>query len=221
MANACFATALGLGALVLALPVAAEDLRPPEPGFTISFRYAATHGKALAEDTIRVVKVEGVRSVAEVERASAPPVRYTLHSYRVWYSERIVQAGGTVFQDSPTAVIDEFAVLKPGVVRNFSAKLRYEADPAVATLPGGRPNRSGSTDLEMTYAVERRERVTVPAGEFDTFVLARSQILPNGRRDTTRIWFAPSVRWWVKIENTAGMPEGGKMTGEAIAIGRR
>jgi hypothetical protein len=204
--------------LVLAAPAAAQELLPPQPGFTIKFRYSSTHGTALADDTIRVVRVEGVRSTAEVERASTPPLRYTLHSYRVWYSERIDQPGGTVFQDSPTGVIDEFAVLKPGLVRNFSAKLRYEADPAVAKQADGRPNRSGSTDLEMTYAVERAERVTVPAGAFDTFVLARSQILPGGRRDTTRIWYAPALRWWVKIENTTGLPEGGKMTGEAIEI---
>lgn len=202
------------------IAAAAEELLPPTPGLVVKMRYSATHGAALPDDTIRIVKVDGVRSIAEVERASAPPQRYTLHSYRVWYSERIVQSGGTVFQDSPTAVIDEFAILKPGLVRNFSAKLRYEADPAVPKQANGRPNQSGNTDLEMTYAVERAERVSVPAGEFDTFVLARSQILPSGRRDTTRIWFAPALRWWVKIENTAGMPEGGKMTGEAIEIKR-
>ncbi len=215
------------GVLILSvsgLPAAAQELIPPPPGMTVTYRQTASVGTPPADTTFRVVAVDGVRSTAEVERATLPPERYTLHSYRVWYSERIVQSGGTLHQESPTGIIDEFAVLKPGLVRTFPAKLRYVANEAVPTLPGGRRNLSTNSDLDMTYAVERAERVSVPAGEFDTFVLMRTQAYTGGgtvtRRDTTRIWYAPELRWWVKIETSstaAGVPV---ITGVAIAIKR-
>jgi hypothetical protein len=204
---------------------AAQELSPPQPGFAITFRYSATKGAAPGDDTFRVVAVDGPRSTAEVDRAGTPPSRYTLHSYRLWYSERIVQPLGTLFQDSPTEIIDEFAVLKPGMVRAFPAKLRFEADPAVPTLPNGQPNRSYAFDLDMTYAVERTERVSVPAGDFDSFVLLRTQAIANAsghvfRRDVSRIWYAPALRWWVKIEQSSSALPDATTTGVAIEIRR-
>lgn len=207
-----------------AAPAAAQELLPPQPGLSVTYRQSASQGAAPADTTFRVVAVDGLRSTAEVQRATMPPEGYTLHSYRVWYSERIVQLSGTLHQESPTGIIDEFAVLKPGLVRTFPAKLRYIANAAVPALPGGAPNRSTNNDLDMTYAVERAERVSVPAGEFDTFVLMRTQAYTGGgtvtRRDTTRIWYAPELRWWVKIETSstaAGVPV---ITGVAIDIKR-
>ena len=218
------AWALALGLSGGSLPAGAQELLPPQPGFTITYRQTSSQGEAPPDNTFRVVAVDGLRSTAEVERASLPPDRYTLHSYRVWYSERVVQPHGTLHQESPTALIDEFATLKAGLVRTFPAKLRYEANPSVPTLANGQPNSSSSFELDMTYAVERAERVRVPAGEFDTFVLARIQAFSGGgtvvRRDTSRIWYAPELRWWVKIETSstaAGVPV---ITGVAIAIKR-
>lgn len=207
------------------LPAAAQQLLPPQPGLTIKFRYSTTKGTAPGDDTFRVVARDAVRSTAEVERAGTPPSRYTLHSYRLWYSERVVQAAGTLHQESPTGIVDEFAILKPGMVRTFPAKLRYEANPAVPTLPNGQANRSYAFDLDMTYAVERSERVRVPAGEFDSYVLARTQALADAsgrttRRDVTRIWYAPAVRWWVKIEQSSTAAPDVTNSGVAIEIKR-
>ncbi|MBL8663005.1 MAG: hypothetical protein JNM29_09275 [Candidatus Odyssella sp.] len=205
-------------------PAAAQELLPPQPGLVVVYRHAANQGEAPPDNTFRVVAVDGLRSTAEVERATEPRERYTLHSYRVWYSERIVQPRGTLHQDSPTGIVDEFALLKPGLVRVFPAKLRYEADPAQPVLPNGQLNRSTVSDLDMTYAVERAERVGVPAGEFDTFVLARTQVFGAGgtvaRRDVTRIWYAPELRWWVKIETSSSAAGAPLITGVAISIRR-
>jgi hypothetical protein len=204
--------------------VLAQELLPPQPGFTIKFRNTASQGDAPVNNTFRVVSVDGLRTVTEVERAATPPERYTLHSYRVWYSERVVQPHGTLHQESPTALIDELAPLKTGSVRTFPAKLRFEANPAVPTLANGQPNRSNSIDLDMTYAVERAERVSVPAGEFEAFVLARTQAFTDGgtvsRRDTTRIWYAPALHFWVKIESESSAPGAAKITGIAVEIAR-
>lgn len=204
---------------------AAQELSPPQPGFTIKFRYTATQGAAPGDDTFRVVAVDGPRSTAEVERAGSPPTRYTLHSYRLWYSERIVHQHGTLLQESPTGIIDEFAVLKTGMVRSFPAKLRFEANAALPTLPNGQPNRPYAFDLDMSYAVERTERVKVPADEFDTFVLLRTQAFADAagrviRRDVSRIWYAPALRWWVKIEQSSSALAGVTTTGVAIEINR-
>ncbi len=202
----------------------AQELLPPQPGLSVTYRQTASVGEAPADTTFRVVAIEGLRTTAEVQRATLPPERYTLHSYRVWYSERVVQPSGTLHQESPTGIIDDFAVLKPGLVRTFPAKLRYVANAAVPTLPGGQPNRSRDNDLDMTYAVERAERVSVPAGEFDTFVLMRTQAFTGGgtvsRRDTTRIWYAPELRWWVKIETSSTAAGAPVITGVAIDIKR-
>jgi hypothetical protein len=204
---------------------AAQELSPPAPGFTIKFRYTATTGRAPGDDTFRIVAVHGPRSMAEVERADTPPSRYTLHSYRLWYSERVIQPFGTLHQESPTGIIDEFAVLKPGMVRSFPAKLRYEANPALPTMPNGQPNRSYAFDLDMSYAVERAERVSVPAGDFDSFVLLRTQAFADSsgrisRRDLSRIWYAPALRWWVKIEQSSSTIPGLTSTGVAIEVRR-
>jgi hypothetical protein len=219
--------AWALASFLITAPAGAQELLPPPPGLSVTFRFTATHGAAQPESTFRVVAVDGYRTTAEVDRATNPPERYTLHSYRVWYSERVVQPHGTLFQDSPTRLVDEFALLKPGTVRVFPAKLRYEANPAMPTLANGQPNRSNSFDLDMTYEVERAERVSVPAGEFDTFVLARTQAFsapagtaPAPRRDVTRIWYAPALRWWVKIENESTAPGAPKATGVAVEIKR-
>lgn len=224
MGRRAFAGILLLAALGAPLPAAAQELLPPQPGLVVVYRYTSSQGEPPPNNTFSVVAVDGLRSTTEVERATLPPERYTLHSYRVWYSERIVQRHGTLHQDSPTGIVDEFAVLKPGLVRAFPAKLRFDADPAHPTLANGQPNRSRDNDLDMTYAVERAERVSVPAGEFDTFVLSRTQAFSGGgsvtRRDITRIWYAPELRWWVKIETSssaAGVPVIG---GDAISIKR-
>jgi len=217
-------TAAGLALAVLAAPTVAQgqELAPPQPGFTITYRNTVSQGEPIPDNTFRVVAIDGMRSTAEVERATTPPQRYTLHSYRVWYSERVVQPHGTLHQESPTGLIDEFAPLKPGTTRVFPAKLRFEANPSVPTLANGQPNRSNSFELDMTYTVERAERVSVPAGEFDTFVLARTQAFTDRgtvtRRDTTRIWYAPALRWWVKIETESTAPGTPRTTGVAIAI---
>lgn len=219
------ASLLLLVAAAAAPIAAAQELAPPQPGFTIKFRYTTTKGTAPGDDTIRVVAVDGVRSTAEAERAGTPPSRYTLHSYRIWYSERVVQPAGTLHQDSPTGIVDEFAILKPGMVRTFPAKLRFEANPAVPTLPNKQANRSYAYDLDMTYAVERAERVSVPAGDFDSYVLARTQAFADSsgrtsRRDVTRIWYAPSLRWWVKIEQSSSAAPDVTSSGVAIEIKR-
>lgn len=214
-----------LAFVLLGASAHAQELLPPQPGLTITYRYTTSQGAAPLDNVFRVVAVDGLRTTAEVERATTPPDRYTLHSYRVWYSERVVQSHGTLHQESPTNLIDELAALKPGTVRAFPAKLRFEANPSVPTLANGQDNRSSVTDLDMTYSVERAERVSVPAGAFDTFVLARTQAFIGRdrevmRRDTTRIWYAPELRWWVKIENESSAAGAPKATGIAIEIKR-
>jgi hypothetical protein len=224
MRRSRFGLVIALALIGAPVAASAQELLPPQPGLTIKFRNTSSQGEAPADNTFRVVSVDGMRSITEVERATTPPERYTLHSYRIWYSERVVQPHGTLFQESPTAQIDEFAQLKAGAVRTFPAKLRFEPNPAVPTLANGQPNRAYSVDLDMTYAVERAERVSVPAGEFDTFVLARTQAFTGGgtvsRRDTTRIWYAPALRFWVKIESESSAPGAARITGVAIEIAR-
>ena len=224
MGRSALAAWMALPLIGISASALAQELLPPQPGLTVTYRQTASRGDAPADTTFRVVAVDGLRTAAEVERATLPPERYTLHSYRVWYSERIVQAHGTLHQESPTTMIDEFAQLKAGLVRAFPAKLRFEANPSMPTLANGQPNRSNSFDLDMTYAVERAERVSVPAGAFDTFLLSRTQAFAGGgtvtRRDTTRIWYAPELRWWVKIETTSTAAGAPVITGVAIAIKR-
>jgi hypothetical protein len=224
MRRSAFAAVTMLALLGISASAGAQELLPPQSGLTVTYRQTASRGEAPADTTFRVASVDGLRTTTEVERATLPPERYTLHSYRVWYSERIVQAHGTLHQDSPTTMIDEFAQLKAGLVRAFPAKLRFDANPAVPTLANGQPNRSNSFDLDMTYAVERAERVSVPAGAFDTFVLLRTQAFAGGgtvtRRDTTRIWYAPELRWWVKIETSSTAAGAPVITGVAVEIKR-
>jgi len=219
-----FALPLSLAALT-AGAASAQELLPPAPGLTITYRFTNADGSAGQPDhTYRVVSVDGVRSRAELTRADAPNFRGSLDSYRVWYSVRTVQTTGTLHQDTPTAMIDELASLAVGTIRVFPAKLRFEPA-ARADQSNGTAPKPVAFEVTMTYAVEARERVTVPAGTFDAFVLRRTQEIPGPdgravRRDTTRTWYAPELRWWVKLETKAELPEQPAMTGVAIEIKR-
>lgn len=201
---------------------AAQELLPPAVGLTVVYRFTRADGaSAQADHTYRVVSVNGMRSAAEFTRADAPDFRGSLESYRVWYSVRTRLLQGTMHQESPTAMIDELANLIVGAIRVFPAKLRF--DPAAPS--NGAALQSSNHDVTMTYAVEARERLAVPAGTFDTFVLRRTQEFrgPDGRaarRDTNRAWYAPELRWWVKLETKGELPDAPAITGEAIEIKR-
>jgi hypothetical protein len=215
----------GVGLAVAALSasaVLAQELLPPAVGLTVVYRFTRADGSsAQADHTYRVVSVDGLRSTAEITRPDMPTFRGALDSYRVWYSVRTVQAQGTFHQESPTAMIDELAHLRVGAVRVFPAKLRFEnSAPSNGTAPG-----PATSDVTMTYAVEARERVSVPAGTFDAFLLRRTQDFagPDGqpaRRDTNRVWYVPELRWWVKLEFKAEVPEQPAITAVAIEITR-
>lgn len=214
---------IGLAAAALSASAAlAQELLPPAVGLAVVYRFTRADGAPAQPDhTYRVVAVNGMRSTAEITRLDAPNFRGALDSYRVWYSVRTVQLQGTIHQDSPTAMIDELAALAVGTVRVFPAKLRFEpAGPSNGTAP-----QPANFDVTMTYTVEARERITVPAGTFDTFVLRRTQAFagPEGgvaRRDTNRAWYSPALRWWVKLETKAELPEQPAITGVAIEIKR-
>jgi hypothetical protein len=55
-------------------------------------------------------------------------------------------------------------------------------------------------DLDETFAVGRQERITVPAGTFDTFVVdwTEQETGPNPTGASTTLWYAPSVGYVVK-----------------------
>ena len=211
-----------LALFVLLLPVGAlaQDLVPPQPGLTIKFSYPAG-----LMQTITVIAVDGMETEAEGVRSDTPTFKAVLRSYRVWYTRRAGGEDGTLYQDSPTAMLDQFATLAVGTVRVFPAKLRYEPAANRPNLPGGQANRAWTADVTMTYEVERKESVTVPAGTFDAFVLKRTQLfaVETGkatRREYTRIWFAPELRWWVKLESKSELPDRPAVIAEAVEIKR-
>ncbi len=225
MARSRIIAAAGAAWLLSAAAAAADTLLPPAaPGLVVTFRQVGGTSPG-NEQRYRVTAIDGLRSTAEAERNAAPPLRFVLHSYRVWLSERVIQPQGTIFQDTPAALVDELAALEPGTIRIFPATLRYVPAPGVALQPNGQPNAPWTFSVQMTYEIERRERVQVPAGAFDTVVLKRTQefLGPGGtaiRRETTRTWYAPALRWWVKIEARQELPDQPAITHEAIEITR-
>jgi hypothetical protein len=85
----------------------------------------------------------------------------------------------------------------------------------------------GSTGtLAMAVEVQARERVSVPAGEFDAFRLfARGKLGGNSpaqsvyeAETTTTYWYAPAARAIVKIQHHN--PYLGKTTVELVGVGR-
>ena len=81
-------------------------------------------------------------------------------------------------------------------------------------IPFGQINWSGG--------VVGREKVTVPAGVFNTVVVKfqeETEIVMMGRSRKRSVeitwWYAPSVRWWVKRTQIA---EGDIVTNEAVSI---
>ncbi len=94
-------------------------------------------------------------------------------------------------------------------------------DPSFYTLPLGRPlvyveEYLRDKDLirhQTSWVVESRERITVPAGTFDTFVVViRKRSLTSDWTAYERWWYAPAVKNYVRMEYRYGEePEGARV----------
>jgi hypothetical protein len=73
-------------------------------------------------------------------------------------------------------------------------------------------------DIALDYQVLRRERVVVPAGDFDTFLIEGRGYARHPRglsRAEVRIWVVPGLNWNVRFERLA---DGGRSDGEIVQL---
>ena len=64
---------------------------------------------------------------------------------------------------------------------------------------GATPDEPEAT-LTSSFAVERMERVTVPAGRFDAVVLTWNQRSAKGYEHDLRMWYAPEIGTIIKVQ---------------------
>jgi len=130
---------------------------------------------------------------------------------RQWQSRR-----GFLRQDSQSAT-----TLRSVVFRSLAAKdaRRLEqARPMVFT----REFRSGDRTLthSTSWVLEGRERVSVPAGDFDAFVIVmRTRNPDTGWTGFERWWYAPEARNYVRLEYRYGdQPVGSRVLTDYFVV---
>ena len=60
----------------------------------------------------------------------------------------------------------------------------------------------GTQNYTNVVTVEGAERITVPAGTFDTFVIRVKKSNDTGWSGSYRLWYAPQVKYFVRIVDT-------------------
>lgn len=166
-----------------AIPVAARgdtDLRATAPDWRVGDRWEYSDGYGL-----------------EVEATGDGLARFRrLDDPTQWLSRR-----GFLRQDSQSATVQRSVVFR-SVAAVDAATLRANA-PLVFTREF---TANDKTRVHTTsWIVEGRERVSVPAGDFDCIVLVmRTRNPETGWTGFERWWYAPDVRHYVRLEYRYG-----------------
>lgn len=180
----------------LALPVRADEFQPPRSGFVAC--YARTVNDRPESDRVlySVVGLEGGEAIIEiVGRLEAP---YRIHTYRGIHTYLFASPDVEIQETFDRHAIDSFGRLEAGktvrvdVTRTVRREMQTEVQAGTLTL-----------------AIEGRERIAVPAGEFDAWVVLR-RIETQSRQGAARYlqdrrsWYVADLGWFVRLQLLGG-----------------
>jgi hypothetical protein len=150
---------------------------------------------------LRVTASDG--SLTRFQRLDAPEQWVARRGFLRESSQSATTARRLLFEDLPPGT---------GTVLSTSTPLTYRRE----------YDAGGVTRVHATsWTVERRERVRVPAGEFDCFVLVmRTRSLNDDWSGYERWWFSPEVQNYVRLEYRYGPDEAGSRVLMRYALAR-
>ena len=211
-----------LTALVLtfALPLApamAQDYTPPKPGLTVAYQSWRSADNDPAMRTTLPVLVAEIQSVEadsaltrlqqDGQLVSSNATLRGIFTYRATLSE---------FETRLTGDYAPIRALWP-LAAGKTAELRLEQSEREVTPAGTGEWKPSGRVFVYRYRVEGEEQITLPAGQFQTWIIAREVVLviADGARtrvEESRVWFAPALGWWVKFEHRAPAGTGTVLT---------
>jgi len=195
----------------------------PPKGFQITWTRTIRDGGKVKRDTVvhRITASKGDEVIYKVVETGGDEVRLLrgIVSYAYW---RPGQGWGEYKFDK--AAIRKLWPLTDG--KDAKVPMTYGYGLA-KTEAAARKKWTRSETGSIHYTVLRREKVTVPAGTFDTVVIQRDRSftkLADKKTDSHRrtAWFAPSLGYVVKqvIQYEPGNPKARTTTIEAAKIAR-
>lgn len=206
--------------LVFALPLApalAQDYAPPKAGITVvyqSWRSADNDPAmrtALPPLSVEIQSVEADSALTRLQQEgkllSSNATLRGIFTYRATLSEFETRLAGD------QALIRALWPLAAGK----TAEIRLEQSEREMTPTGGGEWKPSLRTFVYRFRIERDEQITLPAGQFQTWIIAREVVLviADGARtrvEESRIWFAPALGWWVKFEHRAPAGTGTVLT---------
>ena len=155
------------------------------PAWRVGSEWEYSDGYAL-----RVTATDG--SLTRFQRLDAPEQWVARRGFLRESSQSATTARLLLFEDLPPGT---------GTVLSTRTPLTYRRE----------YDAGGVTRVHATsWTVERRERVRVPAGEFDCFVLVmRTRSLNDEWTGYERWWFSPEAQNYVRLEYRYGPDEAG------------
>jgi len=207
--------------LALALPLApalAQDYAPPKAGLTIkyqSWRGADTDPAMrtpLPPLTVEIRAVEGdnamTRLLEDCRLVSSNMTLRGIFTHRAASEDYETRLTG---DQGPIRLLWPF-------VAGGTAEVRVEQSDREVAAVGEKEWKPTGRIFVYRFRVEGEEQITLPAGQFQTWVIAREVVfvIADGARtrvEVSRTWFAPALGWWVKFEHRA--PEG---TGTRLTV---
>jgi hypothetical protein len=229
---AAFAAALAAG-LAGSGPAMAEGepLRAvsPKPGLEVWYA-PVENGKVNPKKITsrqRILRIDGedvVYRIVDPPKNGRPGVTDNLRAHLgivTYYQHRVGR--GVRFDQLDKAAWRAVFPMAPGGKTVTTKAKRFLG--AAATLKAAWEKAAPWGEIVYTVRTVKRERVTVPAGTFDTVVLEKRWVLRKadgtqvdaGRRHT---WFAPKLGWFVKLDFliTEGKSKGYHSGLEALTI---
>ena len=188
------------GLLACATNARADEFQPPRTGLVAC--YVRTLNDRPEKDRVQysVVGLKGDEATLEIAGRLEKP--YRIYTYRGIHTYLSVAPDVEVQEAFDRRVIDSFGRLEIGK--------RVRIDITRTTRRGAQTEVQAGT---FTLAVEAKERISVPAGEFDTWVVLRrieTRSKQTGARymQDRRSWYVSDLGWFVRLQLAGGASAG-------------
>ena len=186
--------------LVCAANARADEFQPPRTGLVAC--YMRTLDDRPEKDRVQysVVGLKGDEAVLEIAGRLEKP--YRIHTYRGIHTYLSVSPDVEVQEAFDRRIIDSFGRLEAGKT--------VKIDITRTTRQG---TRTEVQDGTFTLAVEGKERISVPAGEFSTWVVLRRIETRNKQtgaryRQDRRSWYVSDLGWFARLQLVGGSSAG-------------
>lgn len=204
-------------ALTVSGGAAAQEYTPPKVGLTIEYRDQVTGGPVFGSGssayTIVICAAEA-DTIVTCSRPNDSP-KWQQRTFRGIHSLGSVGYDNETRLDSDVAPLRALWPMAIGKGADVIARLRIRD-----LMTSGKGAWQDRGSFRYAFRIEGEEHIALPVGRFHTWIIAenveRSDSSVTSRRiSTVRMWFAPKLGWYVKMETRGSS---GNLLREAVRI---